>query len=404
MKKTFIFFCFFLITNFIFSSFVYAEKNLDLIIKNEYSQNDWRINLISNTNHPQNILSNYKHGASYTINYKSEESGYVYIFVVRSNRSIELVYPTSEIDDNYLQANVLYYYPNKGFFNLYSPLGDESLVMYVVPEKLNPKSTDWLKKSFELRRCMTESINIAFYEDYPNRLDILSYFYQPNLNVETISDFFLGVKSEFINLFKDNWIGNYVTYTVCNEYHEARALYDYSTLTSEEKIVKTNYLLENHGEYTIKLDKKNNVPDDNALSKEIAVEIAEKAVRNAIYKYEYTYNLSDFDVFAGYVETNTLYNDWWDICFSHNIVEQHTVDFIVNINATTGQIVHLCILDKTLPSIYESIDGYLGKERRDYEGNYIVSLIYIEFYEGYPYSENIREEMNKHERELGVIP
>ncbi len=81
MKKTFIFFCFFLITNFIFSSFVYAEKNLDLIIKNEYSQNDCRINLISNTNHPQNILSNYKHGASYTINYKSEESGYVYIFV-----------------------------------------------------------------------------------------------------------------------------------------------------------------------------------------------------------------------------------------------------------------------------------------------------------------------------------
>ena len=61
-------------------------------------------------------------------------------------------------------------------------------------------------------------------------------------------------------------------------------------------------------------------------------------------------------------------------------------DFIVNVNATTGDVVRISILDKTLPDRYEEINGYKLQQKVLYDFVCPTLIVYIEFYDEYPFS------------------
>lgn len=155
MKKFFIP-IFVLICIFLSSSWACAENpylsSLN-VIENLHSPFECKISITSLTSPPNNDESVYGHGASCMLYYRSERSGYVYIFVrkeqlTRQNYSIQvrkqmtIIYmPTPLIKDQ-----------GGAISPILSPLGDEAMVMFVLPEKLDPDKTEWLKRSFEQKR------------------------------------------------------------------------------------------------------------------------------------------------------------------------------------------------------------------------------------------------------------
>lgn len=387
MKKFFIP-IFVLICIFLSSSWACAENpylsSLN-VIENLHSPFECKISITSLTSPPNNDESVYGHGASCMLYYRSERSGYVYIFVVRNNDTVELFYPSSQTDDNYIHANTSYQGPGRGHFSLLSPLGDEAMVMFVLPEKLDPDKTEWLKRSFEQKRFMVEALHIALCEDSPTSTDRFNYVYTPKLNSGTPSEFLIQITDQFHSLFGEKWSSVYTKYLVREDKPKRTYIYDYSDFDEAEKLHKTDYILKSHPKIVLKDKKSDVIPNEGTISPEEAVSIARTSVKSLTE--EYGYQLDELEVSVGYFETDTIYHDWWDVCFSYyNENEIHMADFIVNVNATTGDIVRMSILDKTLPDRYEEINGYKLQQKVLYDFVCPTLIVYIEFYDEYPFS------------------
>lgn len=93
------------------------------------------------------------------------------------------------------------------------------------------------------------------------------------------------------------------------------------------------------------------------------------------------------DVVTGYYKIDSVYNDWWDICFSYEHDKRgDIVDFVVIIDSFTGEVVCLFISIKILPNEYYVINGFSGKYKRVFEEDYMTFIENIEFWERDPYS------------------
>lgn len=387
MKKFFVP-IFILVCIFLSSSLACAENpylpSLD-VIENLHNPFECKISITSLTSPPNNDEYVYGHGASCMLYYRSEMAGYAYIFVVRNNDMVELLYPSSQTDDNYIHSNTTYQGPGKGHFSLLSPLGDEAIVMFVLPEKLDTEKTEWLKRSFEQKRFTVEALHIALCEDNPTSTDRFNYVYTPNLNSGTSSEFFIQITDKFRSLFGEKWSSAYTKYSVCEDKPKRTYIYDYSDFSNVEKIRKTDYILKNHPKSMLKGENSDSLPDEGTISPKKAVSIARASVKKLTE--EYGYQLDELEVSVRYFETDTIYNDWWDVCFSYyNENERHMADFIVNVNATTGDAVRMSILDKTLPENYEEINGYTLQQKVLYDFVCPTLIVYIEFYDEYPFS------------------
>ena len=333
--------------------------------------------------------------SNYFLFYNSDQEGYVYIFAVKSKGKVELLYPIFETDDNYINANKRYSYPQQLGRYIDSPVGTEEIVMYVLPEALDIDITPWLNKAIKQNRILVKNICSDYFYENPEK-DMLSGRYSPRLNSGSVEEFFELLKTDFDTNFGQNWSSAYTTYSIkfdaqleSSSHIIYAKIHDdgtYTELSEEEKREKTNDLMKRHSNEVLYLSSQRNYLDENSISEESAISIAENIVENAINKYNYNFNLSDMDVVTGYYETSSVYNDWWDICFSYEYEERgDIVDFVVVVNSFTGEVVYLYISNKTLPNEYSVINGFSGKYKRVFEENYLTFIENIEFWELDPY-------------------
>lgn len=398
MKKIYIIIAFF--TLIFFNSNVLAKNINNEVLstsKNVYQPFECSLSVVPVTSldkidgiEMMDIRPGYVSGKDCFIRYESENSGYVYIFVERSNGSVELFFPSKENDDNYVEADKRYTYPSAfpNVTKIVSPTGVENWVMYVVPEKFSCENAEWLRKSFSQNRCMTEFLRDKFYKTRPYG-DYLSYNYFPKLNSGSADDFFKEVSSQAILLWENNWSSYSESYNVYNVSKEglftADLRYNYTWWNEDEKRTETEYFFNQYYKDAIAL-RKGNVPDGESISEKVALELAKEALKKAIEGCGYLYRTEDFDENIVYFETNTIYNDWWDIYFTYNhLEERHTTDFIFNMNSVTGEIEHLCILNRIMPEEYKTINLYQIERNRVFDGDYVTTIIDIFYYEDDPH-------------------
>ena len=396
MKRIYVIFAFFTL---IFCNANVLAKSINNEIlpttKNVYQPFECSLSVVSvNSLAAMDIMDTkpgYVSGNDYFIRYESENSGYVYIFVERSNGSVELFFPSKEHDDNYVEANKRYIYPSAfpNITKVVSPTGVENWVMYVVPEKFSCENAEWLRKSFSQNRCMTEFFRDTFYKTRPH-IDSLSYDYFPKLNSGSADDFFKEVSSQATLLWENNWSSYSESYNVYNESKEGHVFTadlrnNYSWLNEDEKRAETEYFFNQYYKDAIAL-RKGNIPDGESISEKAALELAKEALKKAIEDCGHSYTTEDFDVNIVYFETNTIYNDWWDIYFTYkHLEESYTTDFIFNMNSMTGEIEHLCILNRIMPEEYKTINLYQIERNRVFDGDYVITIIDIFYYEDDPH-------------------
>ena len=271
MKKFYIIFAFFILA---FCNSNVSAKNINNEVlptsKNVYQPFECSLSVVSVNSLAAMEITDIKPGyvsrTDCSIHYESENSGYVYIFVERSNGNVELFFPSKENDDNYVEANKRYVYPSTfpNTTQLVSPTGVENWVIYVVPEKFSCENAEWLRKNFSRNRCMTEFLRDKFYKTRPYA-DKLSYNYFPKLNSGSADDFFKEVSSQATLLWENNWSSYSESYNVYNVSKEGQVFTanlrnNYSWLNEDEKRAETEYFFNQYYKDTIAL-RKENVPD-----------------------------------------------------------------------------------------------------------------------------------------------